>query len=346
MSERLLLRAMKGEKATTVVLRGKNLTKVPTLVRKLYHLKTLDLMSNQISKLCPELISLTQLKKLNLGNNKLEEVPEELMYLKNLEILHLFKNLIKSFSPKSFDGLENLNILNMNHNMLKEIPPEINRLQNLRNLSLNNNQLTGIPKELCTLPYLSELHLNYNQIVSIPEEFQTMKNLEKLSLARNLIEVFPVVLCSMSNLKILDIAGNLIQLLPRKIRRMKLGGFYCEENPFLKKLPMFIEERLEVLPLKEIAARFIMNELSEDDPLYQQTVARFPKILEILANDKECMLCGKYILSSGIAGVIFMPPMKNWKTSTDIKELPHETVICSQSCFKERTPDIFQLRKT
>nr|XP_020828544.1 leucine-rich repeat-containing protein 69 isoform X4 [Phascolarctos cinereus] len=276
MSENLFLRAVKGEKATVVVLRGKNLTTVPSLVRKLCHLKTLDLMSNKISKLCPEFFSLTKLRKLNLGNNQLEEVPEELMFLKNLEILHLFENLIKSFSPKSFDGLENLNILNLNHNKLKTIPPEINRLQNLKSLSLNNNQLTDIPKELCSLACLSEIQLNYNQIVSIPEEFKSMKNLRKLSLARNLIDVFPMVLCSLRNLKTLDIAGNFIQMLPKN----------------------------------EIAARYIMNQISEEDPLYQRYVTRYPEILEILANDRECVSCGKCILSSGIDCVIFISPMK------------------------------------
>ncbi|XP_036597595.1 leucine-rich repeat-containing protein 69 [Trichosurus vulpecula] len=346
MSGKLFLRAVKSEKATVVVLRGKNLTAVPSVVRKLHLLKTLDLMSNKISKLCPEFFNLTELKKLNLGNNKLEEVPEELMYLKNLEILHLFGNLIKSFSPKSFDGLENLNILNMNNNKLKTIPPEISRLQKLKSLSLNNNQLTDIPKELCSLAFLSEIQLNYNQLVSIPKEFKTMENLRKLSLARNLIYVFPMVLCSMSNLKILDIAGNLIQVLPRKIRQMRLREFYCEENPFLKRLPIFVQQREEVLPLKEIAARFIMNEISEEDPLYQRTVACYPEILEILANKRKCMLCGKCVLSSGIDSVIFMPPMKNWKTSVDVKEIPLETVMCSLTCFENRAPHLFRLQNS
>nr|XP_020828543.1 leucine-rich repeat-containing protein 69 isoform X3 [Phascolarctos cinereus] len=295
MSENLFLRAVKGEKATVVVLRGKNLTTVPSLVRKLCHLKTLDLMSNKISKLCPEFFSLTKLRKLNLGNNQLEEVPEELMFLKNLEILHLFENLIKSFSPKSFDGLENLNILNLNHNKLKTIPPEINRLQNLKSLSLNNNQLTDIPKELCSLACLSEIQLNYNQIVSIPEEFKSMKNLRKLSLARNLIDVFPMVLCSLRNLKTLDIAGNFIQMLPKNEYRN------CStKNSFFLMLPKH----------QEIAARYIMNQISEEDPLYQRYVTRYPEILEILANDRECVSCGKCILSSGIDCVIFISPMK------------------------------------
>uniref|UniRef100_A0A4X2JPL6 Leucine rich repeat containing 69 n=1 Tax=Vombatus ursinus TaxID=29139 RepID=A0A4X2JPL6_VOMUR len=308
MSENLFLRAVKGEKATVVVLRGKNLMTVPTLVRKLYHLKTLDLMSNKISKLCPEFSSLTKLKKLNLGNNQLEEVPEELMCLKNLEILHLFGNLIKSFSPKSFDGLENLNILNLNHNKLKTIPPEINRLQNLKSLSLNNNQLTDIPKELCSLACLSEIQLNYNQIVSIPEEFKSMKNLRKLSLARNLIEVFPMVskVSKLTSLLYLIITFILFY----KIWWMGLSEFYCEENPFLKRLPIFVEQKEEVLPLKEIAARYVMNQISEEDPLYQRYVARYPEILEILANDRECVSCGQCILSSGIDCVTFISPMK------------------------------------
>ncbi|XP_074056163.1 leucine-rich repeat-containing protein 69 isoform X2 [Macrotis lagotis] len=321
MSERLFYGAMRGKNTTTVTIRGKDIMTVPPIIQNLIYLKHLDLMSNQISKLCPEFSYLTKLTKLNLANNKLEEVPEELMYLKNLEVLYLFKNMIKSFSPRSLDNLQNLNTLNLNKNMLKTIPPEIKSLQNLKTLYLNNNELIDIPKEICSLAYLSDLQLNYNQLVCLPEEFKSMQSLRKLSLARNFFEVFPTV------------------------QQMKLKEFFCEENPFLKKVPIYVRQKEEIFPLQEIAGRYIMNQLYKEAPMILQTIIYYPEILEILANYRECMLCGKHILNSGIECVIFIPPKKNWKTSCEIEKVPHETVMCSKTCFELREPNVFRLQK-
>uniref|UniRef100_A0A4W2FCZ7 Leucine rich repeat containing 69 n=1 Tax=Bos indicus x Bos taurus TaxID=30522 RepID=A0A4W2FCZ7_BOBOX len=67
MAERLLIRALKGGKNTKmVILNGKNITKMPSVLEKLPGLKTLYLQNNQISKVCPEISSLTQFQDLKL----------------------------------------------------------------------------------------------------------------------------------------------------------------------------------------------------------------------------------------------------------------------------------------
>ncbi|XP_044539784.1 leucine-rich repeat-containing protein 69 [Gracilinanus agilis] len=177
--------------------------------------------------------------------------------------------------------------------------------KNLKYLSLNHNRLIGIPKELCSLPFLSEIQLNYNQIVSIPEEFRNMKNLSRLSLARNCIKEFPIVLCVLKKLRVLDLAGNFIQTLPKELRDMKLRVFFCEENPFVKRHPIYVEQKEEILTLKEITARYILNEMSEHDPLFLQGIEYFPEILNILSRKRTCLLCGKRVLFTDIKCVTF-----------------------------------------
>lgn len=63
MSERLLLRALKGGENTKIItLNGKKITKMPSALGKLPGLKTLDLQNNQIPKVCPEISTLTQVR--------------------------------------------------------------------------------------------------------------------------------------------------------------------------------------------------------------------------------------------------------------------------------------------
>ncbi|XP_045871544.1 leucine-rich repeat-containing protein 69 isoform X2 [Meles meles] len=67
MSERLLVRALKGGENTKIItLNGKKLTKMPSALEKLPSLKTLDLQNNQIPKVCPEISTLTQFQNLKL----------------------------------------------------------------------------------------------------------------------------------------------------------------------------------------------------------------------------------------------------------------------------------------
>uniref|UniRef100_A0A8C7ADF5 Leucine rich repeat containing 69 n=1 Tax=Neovison vison TaxID=452646 RepID=A0A8C7ADF5_NEOVI len=67
MSERLLLRALKGGENTKIItLNGKKITKMPSALGKLPGLKTLDLQNNQIPKVCPEISTLTQFQNLKL----------------------------------------------------------------------------------------------------------------------------------------------------------------------------------------------------------------------------------------------------------------------------------------
>ncbi|EFB24617.1 hypothetical protein PANDA_004740, partial [Ailuropoda melanoleuca] len=67
MTERLLVRALKGGENTKIVtLNGKKITKMPSTLDKLPGLKTLVLQNNRISKVCPEISTLTQFQNLKL----------------------------------------------------------------------------------------------------------------------------------------------------------------------------------------------------------------------------------------------------------------------------------------
>ncbi|XP_025289407.3 leucine-rich repeat-containing protein 69 isoform X3 [Canis lupus familiaris] len=309
MTERLLIRALKGGKDTKIVtLNGKGITKMPSALSKLPGLKTLDLQNNQIRKVCPEISTLTQLTALNLGNNLLEEIPEEMKYLTSLKKLHLFGNKICKFAPGVCGGLQHLILLN-----------------------LNNNRLTWIPQEVSS----------YNRLLSLPEEIKFLKKLQKLVLIRNNIEVLPEGLCDLQNLRILDIAGNIIQILPSGFQNLKLREFYCEGNPLFLMKPVNAIQQEDAWSLQEITSRFIMNELEGKSPFIMQAIQRHPQVRNIISQRRKCAICGKYFLTIWLECVEFVPPPKNWKISRNLKLVPLRILICSYKCFNKRGLNLF-----
>ncbi|XP_069847142.1 leucine-rich repeat-containing protein 69 isoform X2 [Dipodomys merriami] len=318
MAERLLIRVMKGgNHAKIVTLNGKKITKMPSSLENLTGLRSLDFQNNQIFKVCPQLSTLTQLTFLNLGNNFLEEVPEEIKYITSLKKLHLFGNRISKFPPEVCDGLQNLILLNLNNNKLTWLPEEVGRLRSLMYLSLNCNQLTSIPRQLCFLKNLSELCLNYNQLSCIPEDIKYLTKLQRLSLARNNIEFLP------------------------EFQDLKLQEFYCEENPLFQKQPIIADQQEDLWNLREITARFIMNQLEEKNSFIMHAIEEYPDIKDKISKGKRCVICGKSFLTTWLECVQFVSPSKAWKISKNLKLIPLQVLLCSQKCFCERGPNIF-----
>lgn len=121
---------------------------IPTQIRLLTQLQTLDLQHVQLESLPKEIGLLTRLQSLQLYGNRLKSVPTEIGLLIQLETLYL------------------------NHNQLKSIPTEIGLLTNLQALSLHNNQLKSIPQEIGQLTQLHQLYLNYILIDYVPSNIK------------------------------------------------------------------------------------------------------------------------------------------------------------------------------
>ena len=113
---------------------------------QLYSLTKLDLSNKNITEIPSEISYLKKLRHIDLSNNHIKNFTE-LTKLPNLVILNLDKNLISEI-PKSINILKNLEILNLDKNMIKDIPMEIGTMYNLRILSLVDNPIEKIPWKL------------------------------------------------------------------------------------------------------------------------------------------------------------------------------------------------------
>ena len=152
-------------------LRHNRLKRLPEeLLRRLTHLRRLDLESNRLSEL-PRRCTLTSLFHLNLGYNRLERAPAELMLAcrKSLATLGLESNRLRRL-PELCGAYDSLTELRLSDNRLIELPSALADARRLRTLHLDRNQLTELPRWVATLPHLTELDVAHNRLVSLPHQ--------------------------------------------------------------------------------------------------------------------------------------------------------------------------------
>ncbi|XP_023581855.1 leucine-rich repeat-containing protein 69 isoform X2 [Trichechus manatus latirostris] len=161
------------------------------------------------------------------------------------------------------------------------------------------------------------------------------------------ITKMPSALEKLSGLKILSLKNNLIPKVCPEIstltqfQNLQLKEFYCEGNPLVLRQPVHAVEQEDVWSLQEIASRFVMNQLAENNPLLMQAIECYPQIRNIISRGKECAICGKSFLTTCLECVEFVPPSKNWKISKNLQLIPLRILICSYKCFNQRGPDLF-----
>ena len=110
-------------------------------------LHKIDLFSEKLTSLPPELGQCAALQTLDLSHNQLTSLPPALGQCAALQGLYLNSNQLTSI-PSKLGQCATLQVLYLNHNQLTSIPPTLGQCAALQVLYLNHNQLTSIPPEL------------------------------------------------------------------------------------------------------------------------------------------------------------------------------------------------------
>lgn len=145
--------------------------------------------------------------------------------------LFLFSNGIERLSTDDFNGMDNLEMLDLSQNKLTELPDKVfEPLSTLRNLDLSSNQISYI-SEYCFqgLALLERLYLYSNHIKSIhPAAFDGLEHLLELKLQGNMLTAIPTL--AMPRLLLLDLRFNVLPTLGPSdmqmpnLESLKLGG--------------------------------------------------------------------------------------------------------------------------
>ncbi|KAL3943758.1 MAG: hypothetical protein SGBAC_002181 [Bacillariaceae sp.] len=165
-----------AKKTGVLSLAEHKLESCPRQVFEIAKLRTLDLSSNNIGALNPNVANLKSLKSLNLENNKLPPGSlNPLGRLPNLQILNCGRNMLgrpTEDNPRLVDALpeqlpKGMKQLKVHGNFLSSVPRPIftSMLVKLESLDLSNNDIASIPEEIGNLKQLSELKMDFNSIV-------------------------------------------------------------------------------------------------------------------------------------------------------------------------------------
>lgn len=145
--------------------------------------------------------------------------------------LYLFSNGIEGLTAEDFNGLQNLDMLDLSQNKLTHLPNRVfEPLISLRNLDLSSNQITHISEECFHgMKLLERLYLYSNHIKTIhPAAFNGLDHLIELKLQGNQLTSLPTL--SMSHLLLLDLRFNTLPTLgpsdlqTPNLESLKLGG--------------------------------------------------------------------------------------------------------------------------
>jgi hypothetical protein len=150
--------------------------------------------------------------KLNLHHKNLGDIPSELSRLVRLQELRLSRNNLTTMPDIS--SLQNLEVLDLGVNNLKEIPPSVFELRQLVDLDCTMNQMEALPERIGELGRLKNLSVAGNNIKAIPQSIKKLGRLQFLLFADNSIEEFPPELWQLSNLVSFDIGGNPLKEIP------------------------------------------------------------------------------------------------------------------------------------
>lgn len=135
----------------------------------------------EISLLDPDLFDqLTNLRVLDISSNAIAKLPNELFQI-SLEGINLSHNPLYSLNPNLF-MLKNLTILSIGHCQLSSLPDDLSSLALLRTLIACSNQLDQIPENIGDMKSLQSLDLNHNMISHLPESFGNLESLIWLNL--------------------------------------------------------------------------------------------------------------------------------------------------------------------
>lgn len=107
-----------------------------------------------------------------------------------------------------------LEMLLLNHNIIRTVPESIKQLRSLTYLDLRGNQLTSLPRELCFLP-VQVLLVSNNRLTSLPDELGRMEQLTDLEVSYNQLTSLPVRMGELRSIRALSLRNNELVHIPR-----------------------------------------------------------------------------------------------------------------------------------
>ncbi|XP_050673868.1 leucine-rich repeat-containing protein 40-like isoform X2 [Leptidea sinapis] len=229
-------------------------------------LKMLDLSSNVIKDISPNIKMLQELVTLKLHDNAIMALPSEISELKSLSNLSLDRNKLTEL-PIEFYKLTELRWLSISHNKLKKVAPDIGDLVMLTFLDLSYNKLENLPPGMGYLVRLIELNLSNNELGELPPDIVNLRDLKKFNISNNNLTMLPP-LGELRKMEVLDANHNNIEELPDFYGCTALKEIYLANN-YIKKITEEFCDQMQHLNVLNIRDNKL-EELPENVALLQK----------------------------------------------------------------------------
>ena len=148
----------------------------------------------------------------------------EVSWLKGIQWVQklvLSNNNLLSFPANAGRYLKQAIMINLQSNLLREIPAFLLELPCIQELNLSHNRLQEIPEVFEWASSLAVLDLSHNDLQSLPQSCEA-PNLRSLNLSHNNFQQVPLNICSFFNLDSLDLSHNPdITKLPAEMGRLQ-----------------------------------------------------------------------------------------------------------------------------
>ncbi|MGE3319297.1 MAG: leucine-rich repeat domain-containing protein [Candidatus Berkiella sp.] len=128
-------------------------------------------------------------------------------FFKDLQKLELQDNLLEQL-PSNIDILQNCSSLNLYNNPMRNVPPSFGNLQNLQFLYFSEGHMPHMPPELFRLTRLQWLSFSNMNVVEIDAKIGQLKHLTWLYLRDNQVSVLPESFYKLVKLKELFLEHN------------------------------------------------------------------------------------------------------------------------------------------
>lgn len=233
------------EKTEVLNLRSQDLAELSPDVGRLVHTRFVNLMKNNLQQLPVSLGLCTALEVLLLGGNPLTALPNELGDLPKLQTLDARKCKLSSL-PAGMPALQHLYLSYNSFAQWPDLPAS------LQHLLLDNNALTALPAHMQLCSQLQQLDVSFNKLKTIEEGALALPQLSYLNLSNNTeLTTLPTELGrSCTRLEVLNIAHTGIQRLPASMQHMPELRIVIASGTQLQELPAQLQwPRLEVLML-------------------------------------------------------------------------------------------------
>ena len=171
----------------------------------------------------PSTLNFSRLVFLDASENQIDKLPAELLLL-----------------------CRTLRTLNLNRNVLEELPDALVSLIALRDLDVSENKLSSLPSgmgELC----LTTLSAADNELASLPESLVKMTSLVELDVGGNQLTELPQAIGSLPSLNLLVVSDNQLTELPESVFEARsLKDLRCMKNNFSAQAQSTIDTRATI----------------------------------------------------------------------------------------------------